>query len=298
LPTAVVTGAFSNTGAAVSAELARRGWSIRTLTNRAVPATRSIPASPLRFDSETLARALTGADAFVNTYWVRFPHGDMTFETATRNSRMLVEAASAAGVSRFVQVSVSNASEESALGYYRGKAAVDRFVRESGMSYAIVRPTLIVGPRDVLTNNIAWFLRRFPVFGLPAGRGYRLQPVLMLDASRIIADAVESAAPLEVDAAGPDVVTFSDYVRRLALTIGVRRRLVVMPAGIVLTALRVVGALLRDTVLTSEELDGLRQELLVSRSAPLGTSSVFEWLQTRAATLGRGYANDTRTRFG
>jgi NADH dehydrogenase len=281
----------------VAAELARRGWSIRTLTNRASPATSAISAAPLRFDPDFIAGALAGADAFVNTYWIRFAHGDDTFESAVRNSYLLLQGARAAGVSRFVQVSVSNASEDSPLGYYRGKGAVDRLVRESGLSYAIVSPTLIVGPKDVLTNNIAWFLRRFPAFALPAGRGYRLQPVLLTDAARIIADAVESGAPIEVDAAGPEVVTFGEYVGRLALALGIRRRFVAMPADAVLAALRVIGAILGDTVLAREELDGLRQELLVSRSAPLGTSSVFEWLRTNADLLGRAYTNDTRTRF-
>lgn len=297
MPTAVVTGAFSNTGSAVAAELIRRGWSIRTLTNRTPPAHASIPALPLEFAPGALERALAGTDAFVNTYWVRFPHGAESFERAVRHSSMLIEAARAAGVARFVQVSVSNASEASPLGYYRGKAAVDRAVRASGLSHAIVHPTLIVGPRDVLTNNIAWFLRRFPVFARPAGGDFRLQPVLLDDATRIIADAVEHAGPIEVDAAGPEIVTFGEYVARLARAIGVRRRIVTLPTGAILAALGIAGALLRDTVLTREELEGLRCDLLVSRSAPLGTSSVFEWLRSNATGMGRGYANDTLTRF-
>ena len=205
MPTAVVTGAFSNTGAAVATELDRRGWAIRTLTNRPPPPASTIPVSPLHFERNQLARALAGADVLVNTYWVRFPYRGVTFETAVRNSETLVLAAQDAHVSRLVQVSVSNASERSTLGYYRGKAIVDRFVRDSGLSWAIVRPTLIVGPKDVLTNNIAWFLRRVPVFGLPSGAGYRMQPITLDDAARIIADAVESSEPLEIDAAGLEI---------------------------------------------------------------------------------------------
>jgi NADH dehydrogenase len=297
LPTVVITGAFSNTGAAVAGELARRGWSVRTLTNRPPPATSSIPATPLRFDRDLLTRALSGADAFVNTYWVRFPHRGITFDTGVQNSRLLIEAARAALVSRFVQVSVCNASEGSTLAYFRGKASVERLLRESALSYGIVRPTLTVGPKDVMTNNIAWFLRRLPVFVLPAGHGYRLQPVMLDDVARIIADAVEHPGPLEVDAAGPEVVTFGDYVRRLALAMGIRRSFVAMPGSAVLAGLRVVGALLQDTVLTPEELAGLQQELLVSRSPALGKSSVFDWLAFHARDFGHVYSNDTKPRF-
>ena len=80
---------------------------------------------------------------------------------------MLLRAAREAGVERIVHVSVSNPSLDSPLGYYRGKAAAEALVRSLGMSYAIVRPTLVVGPHDILVNNIAWFLRRFPLFGMP-----------------------------------------------------------------------------------------------------------------------------------
>ncbi len=175
----VVTGAFSYTGAAVAGELIRRGFAVRTLTNRQPPPGREgIPHAPLRMDVAYLADQLKGADAFINTYWVRLPHGAADFGTAVRDSRTLIEAAVRAGVSRLVHVSVSNAEQGRNLGYYAGKAEVERSVRECGVPHAIVRPTLMVGPNDVLTNNIAWFLRRFPAFLLPDGGRYRLQPVL------------------------------------------------------------------------------------------------------------------------
>jgi NADH dehydrogenase len=297
VPTAVVTGAFSNIGSAVATELVRRGWAVRTLTNRTPPPGSTIPAAPLRFDRTPLTEALHGADALVNTYWVRFPHRAVTFDTAVEDSRTLLEAARDARIARVVQLSVSNASEASPLGYYRGKARVDRFVRKSGLSWAIVHPTLVVGARDVLTNNIAWFLRRSLVFGLPWGAGYRMQPILRDDTARIVADAAESDRLLEVDAAGPEIVTFAEYVRRLAAALGLRRRFVPAPPVAILGVLGIAGAFLRDTVLTSEELAGLRDDRLVSRTAPLGRSSVFDWLAREGRSLGQHYWNDTTPRF-
>jgi uncharacterized protein YbjT (DUF2867 family) len=294
--TAVVTGAFSNSGSAVAAELSRRGWSLRTLTNR-TPPPGSIPAHPLRFERHALLAALHGADALVNTYWVRFPFHGVTFDTAIQNIDTLLGAAREAGVSRFVQISVSNASEDSTLGYYRGKAIVEQRVRESGLSFAILRPTLIVGPKDVLTNHIAWFLRRFPVFLLPAGDGHHLQPIVLDDLARIVADAVESRERIERDAAGPEIVTFGDYVRHVARAIDVRPKFVTASPSVVLTALGAAGLCLGDVVLSREELEGLRQDRLVSREPPLGRESVFAWLDTHAGELGRHYWNDTRTRF-
>jgi uncharacterized protein YbjT (DUF2867 family) len=293
----VVTGAFSNAGMAVAAELIRRGWFVRTLTNHSPPTGSSIRATPLRFEPDLLRAALNGADAFVNTYWIRFPYGGVTFETAVRNSRVLIEAARAAGVQRFVQVSVSNADENSALGYYKHKAVVDREVRESGLSYAIVHPTLIVGPKDVLTNNMAWFLRRVLVFAVPSGSGYRIQPILLPDVGRIIADAVEGTTSVDVEAAGREVVAFREYLRRLTRNMGLHRLFVSLPPPAIVAAMGPIGRMLGDTVLTPEEMRGLQQDRLVSRGTPLGTTSVFDWLASNASRFGHTYMNDTRRRF-
>lgn len=296
---AIVTGAFSNIGSAVAAELLRRGWRVGTLTNRRrPPGAEGIRAAPLLFSAGHLARELAGADLLVSTYWIRLPHAGQSFDTAVTNLRTLYEAAARAGVGRVVQVSVSNAALDSGLGYYQGKARADLALAQSGLSHAIVRPTLVVGPRDVLTSNIAWFLRRFPLFPLPAGGAYRLQPVTLADTARLIADAGAATQDLDLDAAGPEVFTFREYVECVARACGVRRLLIGAPAGLALAAIRLVERFLHDIVLTREELAGLRQELLLSRSPARGTESVANWLSANGGALGRRYVNDLDRHFG
>lgn len=294
----VLTGAFSYTGAAVAAELLRRGRQVHTLTNRVAPrGATAISAAPLRFEPDHLERQLDGADALINTFWVRLPHADQTFANAVERSRVLLEAAARAGVRRIVHVSVSNAAAGTNLGYYRGKAEVEAALRELGVSFAIVRPTLVVGPDDVLTNNIAWFLRRFPLFLLPDRGAYRIQPVTLADTARIICDALEGPDGQELDAAGPEVLTFGEYVRLLARACGVRRAIVSVPGWLSLALLRLVGLVLGDVVLTREELAGLQQELLISHAPPTGKESVRDWLVQNGQALGRGYVNDLRRHF-
>ena len=296
---AVITGAFSYIGAAVARELHGRGWAIHTLTNRRAPANAGLVTSAkLLFDPDHLADELRGADVFVNTYWIRLPHAGDDFDTAVRNNAMLVDAAVRARVRRLVYVSVSNASLDSRLGYYRGKAEVDAAVRGSGLPHAIVRPTLVVGPADVLTANIAWFLRRFPVFPVPDGGAYRLQPVTLADTGRIVADAAESSADLDVDAAGPDIVTFREYVELVAHACDVKCPTFTAPGRLALAGIRLVELFLGDTVLAREELAGLEQELLVSHAPPLGAERVDAWLFAHGAALGRSYVNDRRRHFG
>src|SRR5437870_831416 len=121
------------------------------------------------------ARPRRRAHTLYNTYWVRFERGPVSFARAVANSAALFRAAEEAGVRRVVHVSVSNPSDDSPLPYFRGKARVERALRESGLSHAIVRPTLVFGPDDLLVNNIAWILRRFPLFLVPGDGAYDVQ---------------------------------------------------------------------------------------------------------------------------
>jgi NADH dehydrogenase len=298
-PTALVTGAFSNTGAAVASELLTRGWTVSTLTNRAPAAgdDSRISRFPLTFSRDNLSAAFSGVDAFVNTYWVRFPYRGVTFDDAVNSTGTLIAAARNAGTTRFVQISVSNASLDSPLAYYHGKAQVERDLRSSGLSYGIVRPTLIVGPNDVLSNNICWFLRRCPVIAMPSGSGYRLQPITLADAGRVIADAVESGGNVEVDAAGPETFSFREYVSLLAAALGHTPRFITVAPSVMVLALTLAGTLLRDVVLTREELDGLKSNMLVSRSPPLGRELVSAWISGHGSAFGTLYINDTLRRF-
>src|SRR5256886_7181063 len=166
-PIDVVTGAFSYSGRFVAQELLERGRGVRTLTNHPRldhPLATRIPSHPLDFSNDAaLVAALTGADTLYNTYWVRAPHGSLTHSLAVENTRRLIEAARRAGVRRIVQTSIANPTA-SASSYYRGKAALEEAVPASGLSYAIVRPTLLFGEGDVLINNIAWLLPHLPIF--------------------------------------------------------------------------------------------------------------------------------------
>src|SRR3989442_5900057 len=179
----VVTGAFSYTGKYIAQRLLALGQPVKTLTRRPpVDPDKHLSVAPLDFtDRDGLAGALRGASTLYNTYWVRFPRGRVTFEQAVANSERLIEAAVAAGARRIVHISVTNAEATSSLPYFKGKGLVEEAIKRSGLSYAIIRPTLIFGQEDVLLNNIAWFLRRMPGFGIPADGSYRVQPVFVED---------------------------------------------------------------------------------------------------------------------
>jgi uncharacterized protein YbjT (DUF2867 family) len=298
MSTAVVTGAFSFIGSAAARSLMARGFEVRTLTNRHTPVNDpggSIEVHPLQFeDPAALVEAMRGADVFVNTYWVRYPYVGTGFNEAVMNSGTLLRAAKEAGVRRVVHVSVSNPSLESPLDYYRGKAEVETLVRDSGLSYGIVRPTLVVGHNDILVNNVAWLLRRLPLFAMPGSGSYRVQPVTLDDTGEIVAQAVLATENMTVDAAGPEIMSFEALVRAVGEAIGRPPRILHVPPAAAMALLRVFNLLVGEVILSRQELDGLMTELLVSKDAPLGASSVTAWLQAHASEVGSHYASELK----
>ena len=88
------------------------------------------------------------------------------------------------------------------------------------------------------------------------------------------------------DAAGPEIFTFEELLRLLASAVGARVRLVHTPPSVGFTMTRLVGLLLRDMVLTRDEVAGLMGGLLTSDSAPAGTTRLDGWLGDNAGGLG------------
>lgn len=293
---AVVTGAFSYTGSFIARRLLDDGVRVRTLTRRDDPASPlhgKVETAPLQFaDRGALVESLRGARCLYNTYWVRFERGGTTFDRAVRNSAILFEAAAEAEVERIVHVSVTNPSENSPLPYFRGKAQVERALAEAGPAYAIVRPTLVFGSRDILVNNIGWILRRFPVFVVPGDGSGRVQPVAAEDVAEIAVTAEGT-----VDAAGPEEYRFDELVHAVGAAIACRRRLVHAPPRVALALGAVVGAARRDVILTRDELEGLQASLLVSKEPPRGRASFRDWLERNGSSLGRAYVSELARNF-
>jgi NADH dehydrogenase len=292
----VVTGAFSFTGQFIARRLLTQERPIKTLTNhphRQGTEDITAEAAPLQFtDREALVESLRGADVLYNTYWVRFRYGKARFGDAVANTRFLLGAARDAGVRKVVHISVSNPSEDSPLDYYAGKARAERAVRESGLAWAIVRPTLVFGQGDILINNIAWLLRRLPVFGIPGKGDYALQPVAAEDVAEIATWAAEQTDNVTVDAAGPDTIYYSEMVESIAIAVGRHPRFVYLSPQNALRAARLIGRYVHDVTLNQPELEGLMQELLVSHERPRGTRRLDNWLLTNADTLGTTYASE------
>ena len=300
--TDLVTGAFSYSGSRIAELLIESGREVRTLTHHPDREHRlraRVQASPYRFDDPAaLARSLEGITTLYNTYWVRFERGRTTFANAVANSRALFEAARRAGVARIVHVSIANPSIDSPLPYYRGKALVEQALASAGVPYAIVRPTFFFGGgRDILANNIAWILRRMPLFVVPGDGRYLVQPIHVDDLARICLQAAHGRGGVIMDAAGPDTMSFEELVRAIRDGLGLRTPILHAPPAAMAALARALGLVVRDVVLTADEIHGLTSGLLVSHQAALGQVSFLQWLSANGATLGRVYANELNRHF-
>lgn len=296
-----VTGAFGYSGRQIAKRLLRRGLDVVTLTNKPPQPEwfdRPLETCPLCFDDpERLARALDGVRVLYNTYWVRFNHRNFTHADGIRNSGVLFEAARRAGVERIVHVSIANPSEDSPFEYYRGKAVIERKLRETGVPHSILRPTVLFGHGDILMNNIAWTLRRFTIVGYFGKGGYRIRPIHLDDFADLAVEHGTHAGNEIVDAVGPEDYLYKDLLQTVSTIIGSRNLLLPIPKWTGYAVAKCVGWIHHDRFLTWQEIGALCANLLTSDAPATGSISLRDYLHENRDTIGRSYANELRRRF-
>ncbi len=299
----VVTGAFSYTGKYITRRLLSMGKRVRVLTltrhpNREKLFSGEVTALPFNFDNpRQLTKSLQGVTTLYNSYWIRFPYGQVTFNRAIENTRTLIECAEEAGIRRIVHISITNASEESPLSYFRGKGLVEKIIIHSKLSYAIIRPTVIFGTEGILINNIAWHLRRIPIFAVPGLGDYQIQPVFVEDVAEIAVSVAQRDDNIVMDVVGPDVYTFDELVRLISDKIRTRTWIVHLPPRLVLLLTKLLGYALRDMVITRDEITGLMSNLLISEGSPTAKTCLSEWLEQNADNVGVKYASELERHY-
>ncbi len=295
-----VTGAFGYSGKYITQRLLDAGQAVITLTNsldRPNPFGDKVKAYPFNFDNPpALVNSLLGVEVLYNTYWVRFNHKNFSHNQAVNNTLNLFAAAQEAGVKRVVHVSITNPTEDSPLEYFSGKARLERAINESGLSYAILRPTVLFGKEDILINNIAWALRKLPVFGVFGRGNYRLQPIYVDDLAQLAVEQGRRTENVIINTIGPETFTYRELVQAIGRIIGQPRPIMSVPPVVGYAAGWLIGQIVGDVMITRPEIEGLMADLLYVDAPPAGQTRLTAWAATHADTLGRRYASELARR--
>jgi NADH dehydrogenase len=253
-----VTGAFGYSGKYIAKKLLAKDYQVITLTNsinRRNPFGDVVKAYYFNFSEPIkLIDSLQGVQVLYNTYWVRFNHKTFTYDDAVKNTKVLFHAAKEAGVKRIVHFSITNPSEDSPLEYFRGKARLERILKESGVSHAILRPTVLFGREDILINNIAWALRHLPVFGIFGDGEYRLQPIFVDDLAGLAVSEGNNQENVIINAIGPEIFTYKELVKEIGRIIGRERPIVSISPSLGYLFGWGIGKLVKDVMITKEGL--------------------------------------------
>ena len=298
--TRIVTGAFGYSGKYIARRLLDAGYEVKTLTNspnRANPFGNRIKAYPFNFDNpEKLIESLQGASVLYNTYWVRFNYPGFSHSAAVINTLKLFDAAKKAGIKRIVHISITNPSSDSPLEYFRDKARLEKSLIESGLSYAILRTAVIFGKEDILINNIAFLLRKFPIFGVFGDGNYRLQPIHVDDLAKLAVEQGQKTENCIIDAVGPETFTYRELVDEIGKIIGKKRSIISIPPALGYIAGWLFGRVVRDIIITRDEIEGLMAGLLCTNSPPAGQTKLTNWARENSSTLGIKYSSELARR--
>jgi NADH dehydrogenase len=168
--------------------------------------------------------------------------------------------------------------------------------KESGLTYAILRPAVLFGEEDILINNIAWALRRLPLFAVFGKGHYRIQPIYVDDLAEIAVAEGNTRENNIIDCIGPETFTYRGLVEEIGNIIGIRRPIISIPPNLGFMFASIIGKLVNDVFITRDEIDGLMQDLLYIESDPIGKTKLTDWAHRHSETLGRKYASELARR--
>ncbi len=299
--THMVTGAYGFTGKYIAKLLLEEGVPVATITNS--PTRKNtfgdkLKAVKFNFDNhEKMVNSLQNVSTLYNTYWVRFNHKNFNHQSAVENTLKLFAAAKEAGVKRVVHTSITNPSPQSDLEYFNGKAVLENALIKSGMSYSILRPAVIFGHEDILINNIAWLLRKMPLFPIFGYGSYRIQPIYVQDFARLAIEEGKKRNNAIINAVGPETYSYRALVEKIGDIIGVSKPIISVTPKIGYMVSSILGKFVKDVIVTKEEIKGLMADLLCVDTPPTGSTKLSEWALTHKSTLGHKYSSELARRI-
>jgi NADH dehydrogenase len=279
MTTVVVLGGAGFFGRRLVRRLAAEGATVRVAVRHAEPARSALRAAGLGWvpvfradvrDQASIAVAVAGTDAVVNTVSAYVEDGSVTFEAVhVQGAETVAREAAAAGVARLVLVSGIGADPESGSPYIRARGRGELVVQQAFPGATIVRPGAMFGPGDALFGTLADLARRLPVLPLIGGGRTRLQPVYVEDVAEAVARTLADppTAGRIYEFAGPGVYTLRELVRFTLSLIG--RGPLLLPVPFVVAEVQArLFELLPSPPLTTGQFELLKADNVASGTLP------------------------------
>ena len=245
-PVVAIAGGTGFVGGAIAGELRQRGARVIVLSSRGeagrgqLPDDVEIRTADVR-SGEGLAAGLDGVEQLVISLAfpgspIEQPRRGRTFmEIDAAGTERLVTAARQAGVSRLLYVSGAGAAPDAKRHWFRAKWRAEEAVRNSGLTWTILRPTWIYGPRDVSLNRFLGFARTLPFVPMTNVGRQLLAPIFIDDVAGIAADALASDAARDrvFEIGGPEDLSMRQIIARALEVAGVHRPILPGPTPLI-----------------------------------------------------------------
>jgi NADH dehydrogenase len=228
-----VTGATGFVGRAVVQALRAEGCVVRCLVRRGSERDLRGLGAIERVEGDVTARrrldeGIAGCHAVVHLVGIirEHPSVGITFERVhTQGTVNVLEAATAAGMSRFVHMSALGTRPGARSRYHKTKWAAEEAVRSSPLPWTIFRPSVIYGRGDEFVTMLSRMIHRFPVVPVIGGGRQQIQPVPVDQVAQGFARALslDLTVKQSYDVAGPDAVTLVDLLDRIGAAMARRR---------------------------------------------------------------------------
>src|SRR5215469_2762118 len=220
-------------------------------------------------DDDSVARAVAGASAVVNTVSLYVERGKDTFHAVhVEAAKRIAVLARQAGAETLVHISGIGANAGSASPYIRSRGKGEAAVLDAFSSAKLVRPAVMFGPGDAFLTPLLGMLRRLPVFPMFGSGATRLQPVYVEDVAEAVVRILRAPAASQLyELAGPRVYRYQELLKTIATSAGTRPLLVPFPFSL-WHVIGYVGEALPSPPITRNQVELMEQDNVPEQSAP------------------------------
>jgi uncharacterized protein YbjT (DUF2867 family) len=268
----LVTGGTGFVGGHLILRLRQEGLSVRALARHP---DRAQPLKELGVDvvlgdisdKVSLEKAAEGMERVIHLVGIIQEAPGVTFRGVhVEGTRNVIEVARKAGVRHFFHQSALGTRPGAKSEYHRTKWEAEELVRQSGIPYTILRPSLIYGSGDKFTLRLSEMLRRSPVMPIIGSGQSRVQPIYIDDVVSCMVKAVTGDAFLNeiYEIGGPDQLTYKEVTTVIAETMGLKRPAVHVPLFFLKPVARTLETVFANPPLTTDQLIMLQEDNVCS----------------------------------